>query len=215
MLYYSIVYPHLIDGIEALGAANKSIINKTEVAQKKIIGGIESAHYLHTVHLCLSDCICSRFQICMNCTQQMHLYNKDSLPTPLKELFIRNRHNHSYETRQRALPRLNKFKLSIASKSFNVVGPKLWSSVESSVRNISTTNIFINHYEALIINHNVFCLTRTKILNVAGWIRFVYCFVSFFSLPISQHSNDNNLSLPFLFQNYRLCTHFVSFVFIF
>ncbi len=76
--------------------------------------------------------------------KQMYLYNKDSLPTPLKELFLRNQHNHSYETGHRALPRLNKLKLSIASKSFKVVGPNQWSSVESSVRNISTTNIFVN-----------------------------------------------------------------------
>ncbi len=98
--------------------------------------------------------------------KQMHFYNKNSFPTPLKELFIRNRHNHLYETRQRALPRLNKFTLSIVSKSFKVVGPKLWSSVESSVRNISTTNIFVNHYKRL-------CLTSIKILKVVGWIPFV------------------------------------------
>ncbi len=54
---------------------------------------------LHTVHLCLSDC--SKFQICMQdlhdlyTAKQMHLYNKDSPPTPLKELLVhvvRKRH---------------------------------------------------------------------------------------------------------------------------
>ncbi len=46
-LYYSIVYTHLIYGIEAWGAASKSIINKIEVTQKKVIRCIESAHYWH------------------------------------------------------------------------------------------------------------------------------------------------------------------------
>ncbi len=75
----------------------------------------------------------------------MHLYYKDSIPTPVKELFVRNRHKYSDETRRRALPHLNKFKLNIASKSIKVVGPKLWSSVESNVRNISTANVFVKH----------------------------------------------------------------------
>ena len=97
-LYYSIVYTHLIYGIEAWGAASKSIINKIEVAQKKVI--TESGH-------CLA-----------HSSQQMHLHNKDSLPTPLKGLFIRNPHNHSYETRKKALPRL----IRIASKGCKVVG---------------------------------------------------------------------------------------------
>ena len=128
--------------------------NKLEVAQKKVIRCIESAHYL--AH---SSPMFKRLHMLkipdlheLYTAKQMHLYNKDSLPTPLKELFIRNSHNHSYETRQRALPRLNKFKLSIASKSFKVVGPKLWSSMESSVLNISNTNIFVNHYKRLLLN---------------------------------------------------------------
>ncbi len=83
-LYYFIVYSHLTYGIEAWWAANKSIINNSEVAQKEVIRCIESAHYL--AHSSPMFNRLHRLKIPdlheLYTAKQMHLYNIDSLPAP-------------------------------------------------------------------------------------------------------------------------------------
>ncbi len=154
-LYYTMIYPYKTFGIEVWGSANKALLDRICIMQKRVIRCIGTAHYLEPTLPMFKrlDILKADELFKLYILKQMHLHCKNESPKPISELFIKSVQVHPYQTRHRSNPRSTKTKLNITSKSFLCVGPKIWSNLQSCLQTIQDTNIFFKRLKRNVLEN--------------------------------------------------------------
>ena len=136
-LYYSYVQSSFMYGISVWGTlVSKSNLNRVRVLQKKAIRTINHAKY----NACTSQ-LCKKSEILLvddlidlELAKISYRYVKNSLPSPVKNLFQANDYNHNCLTRARNNPRIHHHNTSIFNKSFLCKAPSLWTNLRHELK---------------------------------------------------------------------------------
>jgi len=140
-LYYSLFYSHLTYGIHLWGGSMLSCnTKKIFKAQKRSIRIIARANYnAHTDELFVNlNLLKLNDMIDFSMLRLMYLHSKNSLPSPVLNLFNTNRDIHTYNTRHRNDPIIIRRNFSLLNKSFLCKGPLLWSGLNPVIKNCKT-----------------------------------------------------------------------------
>ena len=144
MLYSTLILPYLYYGILAWGNAAQIRIDKILLLQKKVMRLICNTSYRsHTNVLFRENRILKindlyRFQL----GQFMYNIHKNSTPNVFKNMFLKNNTIHNYSTRQANDFHLPKSRTNFANRNFMFTGPKLWNSLDNSLREACSLNTF-------------------------------------------------------------------------
>ena len=148
-LYYTMIYPYLTYGIESWGSAQKGLLHKVDVLQRKAVRAICKAKYndpglplIKSMHFLHFNDIYE-----LHVLKCMHAYVQNELPTPIIELFTRNTEVHDHNTRQNVNPHVQTRHTSIAAKSIVHYGPRIWSKLPIEYKNITLKSSFVKKYK--------------------------------------------------------------------
>ena len=132
ILYYSLIYPHLIYGIEVWGSANISLIKRLLTLQKRALFinlNILKIHDIFKINIslfvyqCLHKLCLPQFYSWFPQTSQIHNYHTRSAAD--KNLYI---------------PRVRTTYYGL--KSIKFMGPKIWNDLPFSIKTIELYNSF-------------------------------------------------------------------------
>ncbi len=137
-LYFSYIHSNLTYGISIWGPlASKSGLKRVRTLQKKALRTIDHAKYNAP-----SSDLCKKLKVLIvddvidqELTKISYRYVKDILPKPIKDLFQANDYHHTYLTRYRQNPRIQKHSTSTFNKSFLCRAPSLWASLGRDMKN--------------------------------------------------------------------------------
>ncbi len=152
-LYYSLVHPYIIYGIQLWGSACKKYIAKIEVLQKKAVRSICRANFnapslplfKQLGILKLSDLCDLYIQKCM------YNFVGKSLPSPLQNMFKWHGDTHNYATRHSNDPKSHRANMTLMNKSLLCTGPKMWMELDSHIKEAKTKHTFKKRYVKSIL----------------------------------------------------------------
>ena len=136
MLYSTLILPYLNYGILAWGNTAKLLLDRIYLLQKKIVRIICNTNfYSHTNSLFHKNKLLKIYDIYdFNLGQFMYKYSKNELPNIFTNMFIKNSAIHKYPTRQSNSLHLPLTRTLFANRTFNFTGPKLWNSLDKSLK---------------------------------------------------------------------------------
>ena len=154
-LYYTMIYPYLTYGIEVWGSAQKEILNKINVLQRKVVRCIGRAKYNdHALPIFKSMHFLQLNDIYeLHVLKYMHAYIQKDLPSPIIQLFTRNTEIHDHNTRQNVNPHVQIRHTSSAAKSIVHCGPMLWSKLPNNLKTTCSKKAFIKRYKKHILTN--------------------------------------------------------------
>ena len=139
-IYNSLVAPYLRYGLIAWGQANKTLLNKLLILQKRALRFIFfSDRCEHAIPLFLSAKILPvQFMYFYQTACMMHDVSNNVVPLNIKNLFQLTSSVHRYNTRSSTSQNyyLKRCNLEIQRKSFSRIGAKLWNEIPASIRNL-------------------------------------------------------------------------------
>ena len=139
-IYNSLVAPYLCYGLIAWGQANKTLLNKLLILQKRALRFIFfSDRRKHAIPLFLSAKILPvQFMYFYDIACMMHDVSNNVVPLNIKNLFQLTSSVHRYNTRSSTSQNyyLKRSNLEIQRKSFSRIGAKLWNEIPASIRNL-------------------------------------------------------------------------------
>ena len=139
-IYNSLVAPYLRYGLIAWGQANKTLLNKLLILQKRALRFIFfSDRREHAIPLFLSAKILPvQFMYFYQIACMMHDVSNNVVPLNIKNLFQLTSSVHRYNTRSSTSQNyyLKRSNLEIQRKSFSRIGAKLWNEIPASIRNL-------------------------------------------------------------------------------
>lgn len=150
-LYFAHVYSKLIYCVEAYGTANKTTLHPLLIKNNCILRLLQSKdRYTHIKDLyssynTLPINLLHEFQV----LKLMHnlVYNNNSLPDAIKNLFTKNIEVHNHNTRQKYHFNFHHF---VSSKAISYFGPSLWSNLPSSLTSLSNINMFLKNLKVYL-----------------------------------------------------------------
>ena len=171
MLYFSLVYPHLIYGIEVWGSADITFLNRIFILQKRIVRMITfTDKRLQDYSLLPSEPLFFKLNIykihdIYKLMISKFIFNclKKTNPVNFNSWFKLTSHVHNHNTRSKfididntvvtrtlfiPLVRTTYYGL----KSLKVQGPKIWNSLPPLLRNIDNVNSFIKQLKKYFIS---------------------------------------------------------------
>lgn len=135
-LYYTLIYPYLDYGISLWGTTHKTHTNKIKVMQKKSIRIISNAKYNDHTDPIFKDLKLLKLDDIMESKIAKYMYalNKQTLPSPLRDIISINSNIHCHNTRN-----INNFHIefrrtSCASVSLRHKGPLVWYHIPKSIQ---------------------------------------------------------------------------------
>ena len=144
MLYSSLILPYLNYGVLAWGNAVQTRIDKLLLLQKRALRLICNASYRsHTDAMFRENRILKitdLYKLQLGC----FMYNIDINDTPavFKEMFQKNNVIHDYSTRQANDFHLPKNRTHFGNKTFMFTGPKMWNSLDCSLKQARNLDSF-------------------------------------------------------------------------
>ena len=153
MLYSSLILPYLNYGILAWGNANQTLLNRLLLLQKKSLRIIyNSATRSHTDPLFFENKILKvqdlySFQL----GQFMYNYNNKALPNIFHTMFLKNDSFHKYPTRRSNEFHFPLLRTLFAQNTLIYNGPKLWNSLNDSIKFSPSLNIFRNRIKSFLL----------------------------------------------------------------
>ena len=171
MLYFSLVYPHLIYGIEVWGSADITYLNRIFILQKRIVRMITfTDKRLPDYSFIPSEPLFFKLNIfkihdIFKLMISKFIFNclKKSNPVNFNSWYLLTSHVHNHNTRSKfididstlvtktvfiPLVRTTHYGL----KSLKVQGPKIWNSLPPLIRNIDNINNFIKQLKKYFIS---------------------------------------------------------------
>ena len=144
MIYYTLVYPHLIYGIILWGSACRIHVNSLFLNQKKLVRAMLNAdYYAHThpifIHLNLLK-VDDIYRV--EILKFMYHYANGNLPISLSNIFTYTSCIHSYNTRQAKHIRPYNPRTNTSQNSLLFKGPKLWNDLPTLYQNKCTIKSF-------------------------------------------------------------------------
>ena len=154
LLYFSVVNPYLLYGNLLWGSAYKKYVHKLVVLQKKAIRAITHSRYNESTSPLFKRLGILKLEDIHTLELGKLLYNenKQSLPSPILNLFEHNSEVHSYNTRQQSDIHVNKIKSDIVFRSFIYKGPNVWSKLPQSIKIAKSANSFGSQLKKQILN---------------------------------------------------------------
>ncbi len=149
-LYFSYIQNNFTYGLSVWGPLiSKSALKRIRTLQKKALRTIDHAKYnACTVNLCKKlKILLIDEMIDLELTKISYKYVKDTLPKPVKSLFQANDYHHTYMTRNRQNPRIQKHSSNLFNKSFLCRAPSLWTSLGQDVKNKPKITSFNKAYK--------------------------------------------------------------------
>ena len=144
-LYYTMIYPYLTYGIESWGSAQKGLLHKANILQRKVVRSIGIVKYndpVSPVFKSLHLLQCSDIYD-LQVLKLMYAYMQNDLPLPLIEQFTRNTEIHGHNTRQNRNPHVQMRQTSLAAKSIVHYGPLIWSKLPNEIKNVTLKSTFV------------------------------------------------------------------------
>ena len=154
-LYYAIVYPYLTYGILAWGNANKTLMERILLLQKKALRIICNTDYrAHTSCLFSSSKILKINEIySLQLGVFMFLLNNHELPCIFDSMFLKNQHFHSYPTRQSGSFHLPRTRTLFANHIFTFTGPKLWNAMPQNLTQLKSVHTFKRNFKRKLLEN--------------------------------------------------------------
>ena len=173
-LYYSLVYPHLIYGIEVWGSADETHLNKLLILQKKIVrlicySDVRHADYsfspsnplfykleLHKIYDIFKINLSKFIFKCLNKMTPVNFHNWYQLTSVLNRHDTRSKFvniENSVKTKTLFVPSARTSHYGL--KLLKVLGPKIWNTLPPLLRinesinnfNLKLKNILLNNYK--------------------------------------------------------------------
>ena len=135
-LYYTFVYPYLIYCTEIWGNASATHLDPIIKLQKRCIRNIAFAHFNeHTAPLFKSlDILEFKKLVIQRISLTMYKHFNCSLPSPVSDLFLKNKDIHNHYTRQRELLHTAIANKEATYKCFSFHGIQIWNYMLDNVR---------------------------------------------------------------------------------
>ena len=154
MLYNAFILPHIMYCSTVWAINYPSKLSKLYRLQKKALRICSNVDFLAPSkplfynHHTLSIFDISKLKIGL----VMHRYFSNTLPPYLMEMFSLNHNVHNYNTRSKPLFHQWKVTTHSLSKSIRHVGPTIWNSLPSSLRNTQFTNSFKRKFKLSLLS---------------------------------------------------------------
>jgi hypothetical protein len=144
-LYYTMIYPYLTYGIEFWGSAQKGLLRKTNMLQRKVVRSMGMVKYNEPISPVFK--IMHLLQIGeiydLPVLKLMYGYMHNDLPLPIIEQFTRNTEIHGHNTRQILNPHVQMRQSSLAAKSIVHYGPLIWSKLPNEIKSVALKSTFV------------------------------------------------------------------------
>jgi len=152
-LYYSLVYPHIDYGITLWGSSNKSHLNKIIIMQKKSVRIIDKAKYNEHTEPIFKEYNILKLQDLykLNMSKYMFAMKNETLPQPLNQIIIPNRHIHNHHTRNIDNIHVEQRSTKLSSTSLRHLGPLFWYQIPTIIRESYTIKSFTHRFIEHII----------------------------------------------------------------
>ena len=153
-LYNTLVLPYVSYGILAWGNCGIGLINRIHRLQKKALRMINSTSFrehssplfYHCKTLKVGDIYKSQLGTLM------HQLHNNNLPNFINSMFIRNDQIHHHFTRQCSEFHRSYSRTKLSSKTVKHEGPKLWNTLDSSLKNTANLSLFKRKFKAFLLN---------------------------------------------------------------
>jgi hypothetical protein len=137
-IYYSMIYPHILYGVELYANTSKKFLKPLITTNNKILRILQSKKLnIHTSELykdykTLTIPLLFQFQI----LKFMHKFNhfNDMLPLIYSNYFCKNISIHNHNTRQCSNLHQTRFMKNIGQKSIKFLGVKYWNSLNITLK---------------------------------------------------------------------------------
>jgi hypothetical protein len=167
-LYHTLIYPFLIYGVVAWGNTYQTIINPLFILQKKAVRIMtfsrfddpSSSLFKSTKLLKFADIAYLYTSIFM------FKYHKHMLPLTFDDFFVRVNEIHHYNTRLSAKTSYSLPKVKTNYGQFNIRynGPKIWNSLDESIKSLSLSNLKKRLLQQCLINISSLYILYTHFL---------------------------------------------------
>ena len=152
-LYYAFAYSYLIYCNMNWASNYPTLLEKISILQKRIMRLISFSGYrAPSLPVFRKLKVLNIQQICSFQTGIfMYKYCAGMLPSVFNDIFIFNREVHSHYTRQSNFFHYFAFNLNVAKFSIRSVGPKLWNTIPTYLKDLSFYP-FKKQYKQLLLN---------------------------------------------------------------
>ena len=155
LLYNALILPYLTYGNVVWGSACKTQLTSVFKKQKQAVRVCTLSNYLaHSSPIfyslnTLNIFYINKYLICIF----MYRYVNNTIPISFKDMFQYNSDVHSHFTRNSMQFRPKKLHSSLDVKSLRFTGPKLFNTIDDSIKNISSFTGFKRKMKQNFINH--------------------------------------------------------------
>ena len=159
MLYSTLILPYLNYGILAWGNSTKHLIDRIHLLQKKIVRiACNTGFHSHTNPLFYENKILKIQDLYIfHLGQFMYKYSTNELPNIFSNMFTKNSSVHKYPTRQSNLLHLPLTRTIIANRLFTFSGPKLWNSLDKSMKEPQSLHTFKHKLKKMLLDKYINC----------------------------------------------------------
>jgi len=128
LLYYSLIHPYIVYGIELWGLAAKKYTGRIERLQKRAARILSNSKYNEPSLPLFKKLSILRLSDLykLNVSSIGFNHTTGCLPKALSQIFTPNRELHSHSTRHANDLHMHKFKTNLGVRSFAFNVPKLW-----------------------------------------------------------------------------------------
>ena len=153
-LYNTLVLPYVSYGILAWGNCGIGLVNRIHRLQKKALRIINSTSFrehssplfYHCKTLKVGDIYKSQLGTLM------HQLHNNNLPNLINSMFIWNDQIHHHFTRQCSEFHRSYSRTKLLSKTVKHEGPKLWSTLDPSLKNTANLSLFKRKFKTFLLN---------------------------------------------------------------
>lgn len=154
-IYYSLFHSHLEYGLLLWANTSQKNITLVQKLQKKALRLVFKTPYnAPTAHLFETSKILN-INKCIE--KQTHLfmykYINNKLPSNVANLLISNENIHSYDTRQKRNPHMQKWKRHKTIHSFLHQAPLKWQRLPNEIKKCTSQNSFMNRLKKYLLTH--------------------------------------------------------------
>ena len=157
-LYFALVYPHILYGVELYANTYKSYLQKLSILNNKLLRIMQKVSIytpvlqLYTVFNTLPIDRLFKRQLLLFMRKYLHF--KDLIPPAYLNYFTLNHQVHDYDTRSRADLHLCRFNTNVGKKCLNFKASMLWNLLPTELK-LKSSDAFFNTaiYNYLILTN--------------------------------------------------------------
>ncbi len=157
LLYYTLIYPHLSNGLYLWGSICKTYLNKLSALQKKAVRCIPNAEYVRTHFATILETPYTAIRIYVTCEfcvgQFMYRQVKCVAPVSILPQITFNQNIHHYETWVSANVRVQYRRTHKVATSFINTAPHYWNTLQYELHNMGSITTFNKLHKRYTLCH--------------------------------------------------------------